>query len=451
MLADLRDADWFVSLLHNMINVFIRNSFWPAEWNEIVIAPIPKPGKPPTEPDSYRPIHLISVLAKCVSAIIERQLRKVVDICREQLGFQAGSGTRDNAFVLRELIRKYRTKGLYTCFVDFKMAFDSIDRTLLFDKLAKLPGMDTVWISMLRSMYSGVKACVKGSGEWIHENIGVKQGDPLSPLLFLLYIHDLPDALVSPTPSQHDLLTTPKLADQLLRCLLYADDLALPSLSADGLQTLLTRMHEYCKKWKLTVNVPKTKIVIFSSKRQPPPLDHHKFMYDGQTIECVNKFKYVGVWFYRSGLARDTFTDILSSSRQAMYMCMGRVTRLGPIPPRLKIALFNAYVRPVMLYCTEALPLTEKQVTELDKLQLQYIRWAMGRLPKTSSRVDTLAETGQQPIGHAVTRARLNYYMLVKSRPDTHISTAALTDARASTHKQDNWWHLVQKIGRAHV
>jgi hypothetical protein len=444
MLTDLRDADWFVSLLHNMTNVFIHNGFWPSEWNEIVIAPIPKPGKPPTEPESYRPIHLICVLAKCVSAMIERHLRKVVDTCREQLGFQAGSGTRDNAFVLRELIGKYRTKGLFTCFVDFKMAFDSIDRTLLFDKLAKLPGMDPVWIRMLRAMYTNVRACVKGSGVWIHENIGVKQGDPLSPLLFLLYIHDLPDALVSPTPPKSDLLTTPFLAQQLMRCLLYADDLALPSLTADGLQTLLGRLHDYCQKWKLTVNVPKTKIVIFSSKRLPPPLHQHTFMYDSQRIECVNKFKYVGVWFNRTGLARDTFTDILSASRQAMYTCIGRVTRLGPIPPRLKIALFNAYVRPVMLYCTEALPLSKSHLAQLDKLQLQYIRWSLGKLPQSSSRIDTLAETGQLPVSHDAVRARIGYYLLVKSRPDSHITTAALAGALTAPQKQDNWWNLVQ-------
>ena len=131
----MREADWFVSLLHHMTNVFVRHAFWPEEWNDIIIAPLPKPGKPPTEPDSFRPIHHICVLAKYASAVMDRQIKKIINICREQLGFQPGSGTRDNAFVMRELIRKYRKGGLYTCFVDFKMAFDSVDRTLLLDKL----------------------------------------------------------------------------------------------------------------------------------------------------------------------------------------------------------------------------------------------------------------------------------------------------------------------------
>jgi hypothetical protein len=253
--------------------------------------------------------------------------------------------------------------------------------------------------------------------------------------LFLLFIHDLPEALVPPTPSKADVLSTPVLAQQLMRCLLYADDLALPSRTANGLQALLDRLRKYCQRWKLTVNVPKTKIVFFSSKRKPTPLDAHNFRYDAQRVECVSKFKYVGVWFHRSGLVRDTFNEILSASRRAMYACIGRVTRLGPIPPCTKIELFNFWVRPVMLYCTEALPLSAAQLKQLDDLQLQYLRWCMGRLPSTSPRIDTLAEAGQLPISHLAVRARINYYLLVKSRTQRHITTPALTDAMTAPQK----------------
>jgi len=367
-----------------------------------------------------------------------------VSICSEQLGFQAGSGTRDNVFVLRELIRKFRAKRLYTCFVDFKMAFDSVDRQLLFDKLEKLPGMDLVWLRMLRAMYSGVQACVKGSNTWFSENIGVKQGDPLSPLLFLLYIHDLPDALLPPDGTT-DPASTTALAQRIIRCLLYADDLALPSRTEAGLQTLLKRLEDYCRRWKLTVNVPKTKIVVFHSARQPAPLSSYHFTYGGEQVECVSKFKYVGIWFHQSGLMRDTFADILSASRRAMYACMGRVNRLGPIAVSFKVSLFNAYVRPVMLYCAEALPLNCKQLEALDQLQLQYIRWSLGRLPQSSPRTDTLTETGQKPISHDAARFRINYYLLVKSRPNAHITVAALDDAIVAKQQRDNWWSGVQR------
>ena len=126
-----------------------------------------------------------------------------------------------------------------------------------------------------------------------------------------------------------------------------------------------------------------------------------------------------------------------------MYSCMGRVTRLGPVPASLKLQLFDAYVRPVMLYCIEALPFSKRQVEQLDSLQLQYIRWSLGNLPPTTPRVDTLAEAGQKPVSMEARKARIRYFHLVKARPDTHITTAAFHDARTATHKHDNWWTLI--------
>jgi hypothetical protein len=444
LLYDLRQQSWFVTFLHHMCNVFVRHAFWPEEWNRILIAPIPKPGKSPGDPASYRPIHLICVLAKCLASLVDRRLRALVRISVEQLGFQAGCGTRDNAFVLRELIRKYRSSKLFVCFVDFKMAFDSIDRTMLFDKLARIPGIDPVWINMLKAMYSGVRASVKGSPTWFNETIGVKQGDPLSPLLFLLYIHDLPAALFPDSSSAQDATFRTELAGRLIRCLLYADDLALPSRNAAGLQTLLNRLEDYCRTWKLTVNVPKTQVVVFDSSKTPNDSSALDFKYAGETIACVPKFKYVGVWFHANGSARDTMTDVLAASRRALYSCIGRATRLGPVPVSLKVKLFDAYVRPVMLYCAEAMPYTQTVAASLDRLQLSYLRWCLGKLPDSSPRNCTLAEVGQQPVSYQLRRARINYYLLVKSRPTDHITTAALNDARRAKQKRENWWHCVQ-------
>ena len=127
-----------------------------------------------------------------------------------------------------------------------------------------------------------------------------------------------------------------------------------------------------------------------------------------------------------------------------MYACIGRVTRLGPIPPCLKIALFNAHVRPVMLYCMEALPLTSAHLKQFDQLQLQYIRWCLDRLHPSSPSIDTLAEAGELPISYHSVRARMNYYLLVKAQPQRHITTTALADAVTATHKQDNWVHTVR-------
>ena len=94
----------------------------------------------------------------------ERKIRASVETCCEQLGFQTGSGTRDNVFVLQQLIRKYKKRRRFTCFVDFKMAFDSVDRGKLFHKLERIPGIDIVWLRMLRATNSSAFQGLTSSG-----------------------------------------------------------------------------------------------------------------------------------------------------------------------------------------------------------------------------------------------------------------------------------------------
>lgn len=420
LLHDMRSSESFKETLHAVLNVFVRNAFWPPEWNRILIAPIPKPDKPPNAPDSYRPIHLIVVLAKLMSAVTDRQIRRMVEIVREQLGFRPDHGTRDNHFVLQALIQKYKSQGLYTCFVDFRMAFDSVDRTLLLHKLHTLHNIPLAWLRLICAMYTHVRASIKGTDAFFHETIGVKQGDPLSPLLFLLYLHDLPDALCPPD-RPHDYTT--HLDQHALRCLLWADDLLLSATCARGLQAQLDLLAQYCQKWKLTVNVKKTQVVVFASRRNRIATD--TFTYMGAALERVSEFRYLGVVLNESCRFAGTFGGILESGKRAMYACMARVTRLGPCSAALKVMLFNAYVRPVLLYCLEVMPLSPSQARKLDDIQVRYVRWCFD-LPSDSPRADTLAEAGLRPLSYEVSQARIHYRLLVTNRPSVHITASAM-------------------------
>ena len=102
-----------------------------------------------------------------------------------------------------------------------------------------------------------VTASVKGCSEYFYENIGTRQGCPLGPQLFNFFIRDLPDFLFSGNDNIHknDALY---LHNQIIRCLLYADDLVLLSRSAEGLQHQLDLLCENCKLWFLNDNVSKT-------------------------------------------------------------------------------------------------------------------------------------------------------------------------------------------------
>jgi hypothetical protein len=234
----------------------------------------------------------------------------------------------------------------------------------------------------------------------------------------------LPDFLFpsGPTTAGNDGVL---LHDELIKCLLYADDLVLFSTSAEGLQRQLDRLHDYCRTWLLTVNVTKTECMFVKhGKRASTPLP--PLLYDGAPLNYVRTFKYVGVFFSDDGSFRAHEAGVIERSTRAMFACMSRVGRLSKnCPLYIKALLFKAYVLPVMTYGCEVIPYTKATIKTLDDLCLRYCRWAIG-LPKFSNRVHTLRECGMRYLSYIINAARANYYLLLQARPASHLSTYAL-------------------------
>ena len=111
-----------------------------------------------------------------------------------------------------------------------------------------------MFFKIVKAMYKNNNICVKINNcertSFLKSNVGVLQGDSLSPLLFNLYISDL-NAFLGVGDD------TPKQVNSRINCLMNADDLILMSRSETGLQALLDRLGEYCGKWRMEVNIEK--------------------------------------------------------------------------------------------------------------------------------------------------------------------------------------------------
>ena len=142
-------------------------------------------------------------LAKLYGAVMETEQSSYAEKeglrALGQAGFRRSFSTIDHIFTLRCLIDQaaVRKRRLYCCFVDFRKAFDTIPRARLFQRLQSLgvpPEM--LWgIYALYEQVFGRVRCPRGMSDTIASTIGVKQGCPLSPTLFGLYIDELVDFL----------------------------------------------------------------------------------------------------------------------------------------------------------------------------------------------------------------------------------------------------------------
>jgi len=121
------------------------------------------------------------------------------------------------------------------------------------------------FVNALKAMYNCVKSCVRYKNSlsaFFDCSIGVKQGDPSSPLLAMFFINDIINNV------SHNNLTGIVCIDTLkLFLLLYADDMVLFAKSPETLRIMLKDVENYCNIWGLKINVSKTKAMVFERGR----------------------------------------------------------------------------------------------------------------------------------------------------------------------------------------
>ena len=158
---------------------------------------------------------------------------------------------------------------LYTYFVDFRKAFDSICRKSMFYRLEEIELIGKI-LDIIKSTYKSPKVFL------IHQDnisqtflitIDLKQGDVLSTILFNIYINDLPRRLLENSRSPDTINDMPYLDDTKINNLLFTDDLAFFSLSKDDLQKRITILEHYSNEWGLELNLSKTKIFLTNKEQ----------------------------------------------------------------------------------------------------------------------------------------------------------------------------------------
>ena len=211
-----------------LFNLILEAGNFPSQWCEGLITPIFK-SDDRLNCNNYRGICITSCLGKFFCLILNERLHTFTKendtLHPSQIGFLPNHRTADHILTLKSLIDKYvnqTTNGkIYACFVDFRKAFDSVwhDGMLLKLLRNKIGGK---FYNLIKNLYSNSQCAVKQSQHrtpFFPYSRGVRQGCILSPLLFNIYLNDLPQLFNNLASDPLMLPNTTK-----LNCLLYADD-----------------------------------------------------------------------------------------------------------------------------------------------------------------------------------------------------------------------------------
>ena len=166
--------------------------------------------------------------------------------------------------------------------------------------------------------------------------MGVKQREPLSPLLFILFINDMSISLYD------DTVETISIDELHIFLLLFADDTVLFSYTPQGLQTLLNKLHAYCLKWNVNVNINKTVALTFKKRCRMENVDIY---YNNERLKNVGKFTYLGVTLSANGKVYQAQKTLSKQAMKALFSVNSLFDSVSlNVSEKIKVVICGKYI-----------------------------------------------------------------------------------------------------------
>ena len=412
-----------------LFNIVLQTHTVPNEWKKGFLTVIYKSGDVNCT-GNYRGIVVCSCLGKLFSIVMNNRLKHKLEnehiLSDHQGGFRNDHRTADNLYILQQLIQHYKQKRqkLYTCFVDFKKAFDTVSRPGLLIRLleCKIGGK---FYQTIRDMYQNDSISIKIGNKITNPidcNLGVRQGDSLSPTLFNIFINEI-TSLFETGDS-----TPAKLGNLYIGSLLYADDLVIFSESEEGLQNSLTKLERYCKNWKLQVNCDKTQILVFNSKTD----NYGPFYIYDQPLKVVHSYKYLGILVSRSGSFSQAIKSLSSKSLKALYSMKNALYSAKEVSMSLHLSSFDTLIKPILLYASEIwgqdllhnkthiLQKFANNNSELERVHMRFCKKLLG-VNQTTTNLAVRSELGRNPMICSVIYNVIKFFIRLEGMPNNRL------------------------------
>ena len=364
----------YIKSIKSIINAILSTQYWPTFFKTSLMIFIPKPGKDHTNPLNFRPISLIEILAKILEKIITKRLLFYLEynnlIPESQFGFRAGRSTNHSLYFIIEAMNELRkqNKSALISSRDIAKAFDTVWFPGLLFKLSKHFGFCNRFTSLIHSYITHriiIPSIQNKLGPAFTPSAGVPQGSCLGPILFLIFIHDLPKPIYPNT-------LIFQYADDCIH-LVSSDSscknksrLALKKLENELMQTL-----KWEENWKIKTSLNKSQYTFTGTRITA--LDYFQGLkINNIEIPITNPLKILGYLVHNS-LNNNTH---ITSICKKVNMNINKLYKFNHAPPKIKIHLYLALIRPLIEYPSILLYSSPKStMSRLQKLQNKSIRF----------------------------------------------------------------------------
>ena len=387
----------------------ITQAVLPQQWKKAWITPVFKKGGR-ADPANYRPVSLTSIACKLLEHVVCTHIRGHADrhgiLDEANHGFRAKHSTETQLLLTTHDMLKNRDKGkqLDVIILDFSKAFDTVPHQRLLGKLQHY-GINSNLLDWIQAFLVGRTQAVLVDGIKSREEAvlsGVPQGTVLGPLLFLLYINDMPAIVHADT-----------------RCRLFADDSLLYRVVNSitdqiQLQEDLRKLEKWASEWGMIFNPSKCYIMSISKGS-----NHLPYMYElcGVILKSVEHEKYLGVILSQDLTWRSHINMVSTKANQKL----GFIKRnLKGSPQDLKRLAYISLVRSGMEYASVIWdPHQRKDMEHLERIQRRAARWITGTHERTASVSALLLELKLEPLHE---RRRINRLAFVYKILNEHVA-----------------------------
>lgn len=329
-------------LITFIFNKILTSSYYPCRWKQARIIPIPKSN------NEYRPIAILPFLSKVFERILHGQIFTFMNssnlLTEKQSGFRAGHSCLT---ALTDVIEEIRSRIDYghvslLALLDHSKAFDTVDHIILLQKLVKIMRFSPNSLNLIRSYLCGRSQYVDVRGV-LSANLmverGVPQGSILGPLLFSLYVNDLPTII------------------RKCNVRMYADDIQLfISCANDSVSNCITELNEdldavyqWAKINGLELNPRKSKCLMIRKGKRPIDCTSN-ILINGEPVEVVKCAKNLGIIF-NSSLSWADHINMACGKTFSMLRSLWTTQYCTPL--RIRMLLARTYLVPALTYGCE--------------------------------------------------------------------------------------------------